>query len=71
LTVGKEAANKLGITLEFKGSGIHAATSVTTWKSIADEMDLGNRLVFKNVPVVIMESLGQQLYSVPIYWSSF
>lgn len=61
LTVGKEAANKLGITLEFKASGMHAATSVTTWKSIANEVQLADGLVFKNVPVVIMESLGQMI----------
>jgi tetratricopeptide (TPR) repeat protein len=61
LVIGKEASEKLGIALGFKASGMHGATSITTWKSIADEMELGNGLVFNNVPVGIMESLGQQV----------
>ncbi len=61
LIVGKEAAKKLGIALDFKGTGMHGATSVTIWRSITDEMEFGNGLVFKNVPVVIMGSLGQMV----------
>ena len=61
LGIGKEAAEELGISLGFKFIGKHGATSVTMWRSIAGEMELGNGLVFHNVPVVIMESLGQQV----------
>lgn len=61
LGIGKDAAEELGIALGFEASGMHGATSVTIWRSIADEMELDNGLVFNNVPVVIMESLGQQV----------
>jgi tetratricopeptide (TPR) repeat protein len=61
LVVGKEAAKKFGIMPDFKDIGMHGAASVTIWRSMANETELGNGLVFKNVPVVIMEGLGQQV----------
>ena len=61
LVVGKEAAEKLGLALDFEGTHYHGATAVTGWRCIADEMELGSGLVFKNVPVVVMESLGQMV----------
>lgn len=59
LVIGREKAEELGIKLDNKSTGMHGSNRVKTWKSIADEMELGKGLVFRNVPVVIMESLGQ------------
>ena len=59
LILGKDMAEELGIELKFKSTGMHGATRVTIWSNIADETELGEGLVFKNVPVVIMESLGR------------
>ncbi|MHC4147396.1 MAG: retropepsin-like aspartic protease [Planctomycetota bacterium] len=59
LVVGKDRAAELGIELAREGSGMHGATRVTTWKGIADEMRLAEGLAFKNVPVVVMASLGR------------
>jgi tetratricopeptide (TPR) repeat protein len=59
LVIGKEKVGDLGIELDHKSTGLHGAKRVTIWKSIADEMELGQGLVFRNIPVVIMESLGR------------
>lgn len=60
LTFGREIAEKLGIPFGLKSTGMHGATRVTIWMCVIDEMELGEGLIFKNVPVVIMESLGEQ-----------
>ena len=60
LVLGKERAEEVGIGLDHEDSGMHGAKRVTTWKSIADEMELAEGLVFNNVPVVIMASLGNR-----------
>ena len=57
LVVGKEKAEELGISLSHEGTGFHGSTEVTVWRGIAEEMVLGEDLVFKNVPVGIMASL--------------
>jgi hypothetical protein len=59
LVLGKEAADKLGVEIEFRDTVYHGAKPVTGWRSIADEAQLAQGLVFKNVPVVVMEGLGQ------------
>ena len=59
LVIGKEEAEELSIELDHKSTGMHGAKRVTIWKGIADEMELGQGLVFRNVPVVIMESLAR------------
>jgi tetratricopeptide (TPR) repeat protein len=61
LGIGKEAAEELGISLGFKFIGKHGPRSVTHWRDIAEKLQLGDGLVFKNVPVAIAESLGQQV----------
>ncbi|MHC4455772.1 MAG: retroviral-like aspartic protease family protein [Planctomycetota bacterium] len=61
LVIGKEAAEELGISLGFKFIGKHGPRSVTHWRGIAEKLQLGDGLVFKNVPVAIAESLGQQV----------
>jgi hypothetical protein len=61
LGIGKEAAEELGISLGFKFIGKHGSRSVTHWRGIAEKLQLGGGLVFKNVPVAIAESLGQQV----------
>ncbi len=59
LVLGKEKAKELGIRPGHKGTGLHGTGRVTIWKGIADKMELAEGLVFENVPVVIMESLGR------------
>jgi len=59
LVLGKEATERLGVELEFKGTAYHGASTVTSWRSIADEVQLADGLVFKNVPAVVLDSLGQ------------
>jgi len=59
LVIGKDLAEELGIKLEYEGTGLHGSNNVKTWSSIVDELELGDGLVFKNVPVGIMESLGK------------
>jgi len=59
LILGKNMAEELGIELKFQSTGMHGASRVTIWSNIAYEMEMGEGLVFKNVPVVIMESLGR------------
>lgn len=61
LVVGRETAEKLGLALEFESTHMHGSTPVKGWRCIANEMDLGDGLIFKNVPVVVMESLGQMV----------
>jgi hypothetical protein len=59
LVIGKDIAEELGIQLNYEGTGFHGSTEVTVWRGIAEEMTLGEDLVFKNVPVGIMASLGR------------
>jgi tetratricopeptide (TPR) repeat protein len=58
LILEKQRAEQLGIALIHQGKSTHAASQVTSWKGIADEMQLGGGPCFEHVPVVIMESLG-------------
>lgn len=58
LVVGKEAAKTLGIALDLRVTGEHGPVAVTCWRGIADKVEFGAGLEFKNVPVVVMESLG-------------
>ena len=61
VVTGKDAAEKLGICLSSKHIGEHGARSVTYWRGIAEELELGDGLILENVPVAITESLGQQV----------
>ncbi|MHC4574461.1 MAG: retroviral-like aspartic protease family protein [Planctomycetota bacterium] len=58
LVLGKERAGELGIRFGYRGIGDHGGP-VTVWRSIADQMEIAEGLIFKNVPVVIMEDLGE------------
>jgi hypothetical protein len=58
LVVGKEAAKTLGIALDLRVTGEHGPVAVACWRGIADKVEFGTGLEFKNVPVVVMESLG-------------
>ncbi|MGE5806817.1 MAG: hypothetical protein ACM34M_13580, partial [Ignavibacteria bacterium] len=59
--IGKEAAEKYGIQLTYEDKGIHGSSKVNTWHAIADSMIFKNGPTFLNVPVTIMESLGDHV----------
>lgn len=59
LVIGKDLAEELGIKLEHEGTGLHGPNKVKTWRNIVEKLELGDGLVFENVPVGIMESLGK------------
>jgi tetratricopeptide (TPR) repeat protein len=58
LSIGKDAAEELGISFSHKYTGEHGARIVTYWRGIAEKLELGDGLVFKNIPVSVTESLG-------------
>lgn len=58
LVIGKDAAEKYGIQLTYEDKGMHGSSQVITWHAIADSMVFDNGPAFINIPVTIMESLG-------------
>lgn len=61
LVMGKGAAEKLGIGLKYKRNGMHGSSEVIMWDAIADSMGFERGPHFQNVPVVIMEDLGDRI----------
>lgn len=61
LVIGKGAAEKYGIQLIHTDKGMHGSSQVTTWHAIADSMVFEEGPVFFNIPVTIMESLGDYI----------
>jgi len=58
LIIGKSIAEKYGVPLKYEDKGMHGTTKVTMWRAIADSLTFENGPAFLNVPVTIMESLG-------------
>ncbi len=61
LVAGKEAAAKLGIKEAFPYTGTHAAAKVAMWKGFADSVSFEGGPSFKNVPVVIVSDLKDEI----------
>lgn len=61
LVIGKIAAEKYGIQLNYADKGMHGSSQVVTWHAIADSMVFENGPTFLNIPVIIMESLGDYI----------
>jgi hypothetical protein len=58
LVLGRAAAGKYGIELGYEFDGMHAATAVEVSRGIAKELTFDGGPRFVNVPVAVMESLG-------------
>jgi hypothetical protein len=58
LVMGMQAARRLNITLVHKSSSVHNITTVKAWFAIADKMSFDGGPEFMNIPVTVMETLG-------------
>lgn len=58
LVLGKSAAEKYGIPLKYQDKGMQGSSQVKMWHSLADSMTFEGGLTFINIPVMIMETLG-------------
>lgn len=58
LVLGRQAADKYQIEMAHKHRTMHGPRRVSGWYGIAQEMAFDNGPVFNNVPVVVMDSLG-------------
>lgn len=61
LVMGKEAAQKLNLKLIHKTKELHNITMVNSWSAIADQMTFNSDLEFTNVPVTVLETLGNAI----------
>jgi hypothetical protein len=59
LVIGKSVAEKYGLQLKYEDQGMHGSSQVKMWHAIADRVTFGNELIFLNIPVTIMETLGE------------
>jgi len=62
LTMGKERAAALGIPLFSSGQGKIASGDVKFWNGLADRLELGDGLMFENVPVAVLPNLDRIIF---------
>ncbi|MFB3903792.1 MAG: aspartyl protease family protein [Acidobacteriota bacterium] len=62
LTMGKEKAESLGIPLFTSGPGVAGSRDVTVWNGLAERVELGDGLVFENVPVSVLPKLDWVIF---------
>jgi hypothetical protein len=58
LVMGTAAARRLNIDLMYKTRSVHNITTVKAWFSVADKMSFDGGPEFTNVPVTVLETLG-------------
>lgn len=58
LIMNKEHAIELGIELQKSGIAMHGPNKVKSWKGIVNKLELGDGIILRNVPVVVLPTVN-------------
>jgi len=58
LIMNKEHAIEFGIELQKSGIAMHGPNKVKSWKGIVNKLELGDSIILRNVPVVVLPTVN-------------
>jgi len=66
IVMGLKEAEKFGIKVIPSGYGMHGRQKVKSWRGILETLEIGEGLIFKNVPIVVLETLAMSVFGTNI-----